>query len=69
MTFGVLAASSATAVAIVTTSSFTTPAKEFLKLQESKISGVEGRDLDTWLRATAQVLSNQRSPRRMDFDA
>jgi HJR/Mrr/RecB family endonuclease len=57
MTFGVLAALPATGAAIVTTSSFTRPAREFLNEQQHKISGLEGRDLDNWLKATAQILS------------
>jgi restriction endonuclease Mrr len=59
MTFGVVSASHATSAALVTTSSFTKPAREFIEGQQHKISGLEGRDLENWLQATAQMLQLQ----------
>ena len=42
MTFGVFSASPATSAALVTTSSFTKPAQEFIEGQKHKIAGLEG---------------------------
>jgi restriction endonuclease/RNA recognition motif-containing protein len=59
LTYGVLAASRGTGATIVTTSSFTTPAAEFLEENKNQISGINGTDLENWLRATAQIIDRR----------
>lgn len=57
LTYGVLAASDATAGCVVTTSTFSKPARDFLKEKQHQIGGIDFDDLGVWLQATAQTLS------------
>ena len=55
LTYGVSAEYGATKATLVTTSSFTRPASEFLAKNENQIAGLHGQDLKVWLQATAQL--------------
>jgi len=59
LTYGVSAAYGATKAALVTTSSFTKPASDFIADNENRIAGFDGRDLEVWLRATSQLGTDQ----------
>jgi hypothetical protein len=56
LTYGVLAANAATQAAIITTSSFTKPAQDFLREQQHDIGGLDLSGLKVWLQATSQML-------------
>jgi len=56
LTYGVLAANAATQAAIITTSSFTKPAQDFLHEKQHDISGLDLSGLKVWLQATSQLL-------------
>lgn len=55
LTYGVSAEYGATKALLVTTSTFTGPAMDFLSRNENQMAGLDGRDLENWLLAVAQI--------------
>lgn len=53
--YGVSAQQRATKAALVTTSTFSRPAADFLAANENQVSGLDGEDLRIWVQATAQI--------------
>ncbi len=63
LTYGVSAAYGATKAALVTTSSFTKPASDFIADNENRIAGFDGRDLEVWLKATSLLVTEPNGSR------
>jgi hypothetical protein len=59
LVYGVLASSTATMGSVITTSTFTTPARGFLSQQHHRMAGLDGEDLANWVMATAQLVKRQ----------
>jgi hypothetical protein len=63
--YGVSAERDATKAMLVTTSSFTRPASEFLAANGNQMAGLDGQDLEVWLQATAQVAREPLTPEEL----